>query len=96
MLGPTQSIICFRMPQSGIPLEQAVHWQRLRPGSGFLNVKVITDGPTRVLQVSDFLNKSSTLNPSASLPRILPADSIQETANPELQFEMRIKGGLGK
>ena len=27
--------------------------QRFRPGSGFLSVKILTDGPTRVLQISD-------------------------------------------
>lgn len=40
-------------PQRGVPLEQLVSRQRLRPGSGYLTVKVLTDGPTRVLQVTD-------------------------------------------
>ena len=30
-----------------------VSYTHLRPGSGFLAVKVLTDGPTRVLQISD-------------------------------------------
>lgn len=38
---------------SSVPLEQAVTRQRLRPGSGFLTVKVLTDGPTRVIQITD-------------------------------------------
>lgn len=35
------------------PIEQAVGKQRMRPGSGFLSVEVMTDGPTRVLCVRD-------------------------------------------
>lgn len=35
------------------PIEQRVGRQRLRPGSGYLSVRVTTDGPTRVLQVLD-------------------------------------------
>lgn len=36
-----------------LPIEQRVGRQRLRPGSGYLSVRVTTDGPTRVLQVLD-------------------------------------------
>ena len=35
------------------PIEQRVSRQRLRPGSGFLSIRVTTDGPTRVLQILD-------------------------------------------
>ena len=52
VLGPTPSI-CLGRTQAGIPCEQAVSRQKLRPGSGYLSVKVITDGPTRVLQIHD-------------------------------------------
>lgn len=34
-------------------IQQRVGRQKLRPGSGFLSVRVTTDGPTRVLQVLD-------------------------------------------
>lgn len=36
-----------------IPSEILIERQKLRPGSGVLNVKVVTDGPTRVLQITD-------------------------------------------
>lgn len=52
VLGPPQPV-CYQVTEQGIPFEQAVSRQRLRPGSGFLAVKVLTDGPTRVLQISD-------------------------------------------
>ena len=45
---------------NGVPLEQAICRQRLRPGSGLLAVKVDTDGPTRVLQIIDVHMKAST------------------------------------
>merc|ERR1719228_2370595 len=52
VLGPTANL-CLSRTDSGVPVEQALSRQRLRPGSGYLSIKVTTDGPTRVLQVSD-------------------------------------------
>lgn len=52
VLGPPAPVCYMRMPD-GTPIEQAIGWQRLRPGSGCLAVKVTTDGPTRVLQIRD-------------------------------------------
>ena len=56
VLGPNNPV-CFMRMKNGIPVEQAVERQRLRPGSGFLSVKVTTDGPTRVLQITDIKHK---------------------------------------
>ncbi|KAK0083635.1 hypothetical protein PV325_008476 [Microctonus aethiopoides] len=42
------------------PIEQQVGRQRLRPGSGFLSVRVTTDGPTRVLQILDIKERKKT------------------------------------
>ncbi|KYM95934.1 Vacuolar protein sorting-associated protein 13D [Cyphomyrmex costatus] len=39
-------------------IEQRVGRQKLRPGSGFLSVRVTTDGPTRVLQVLDIKERN--------------------------------------
>ncbi|XP_017773930.1 PREDICTED: vacuolar protein sorting-associated protein 13D isoform X2 [Nicrophorus vespilloides] len=49
--------ICHRTTDTGIPLEQAVSRQRLRPGSGYLSIEITTDGPTRVLNVYDMREK---------------------------------------
>ena len=57
MVGPPQKVHYSTMP-NGIPLEQAVGKQRLRPGSGILAIKVSTDGPTRVLQITDAQSKN--------------------------------------
>ncbi|KZC09178.1 Vacuolar protein sorting-associated protein 13D [Dufourea novaeangliae] len=42
------------------PVEQRVGRQKLRPGSGFLSIRVTTDGPTRVLQVLDIKERKKT------------------------------------
>ena len=98
MLGPSQSVTYMRMP-SGIPAEQAIHWQRLRPGSGCLCVKIITDGPTRVLQISDFLNKSAPINnnkeESAKSGWLGSGGDGAAKKSKEVKLEMRFKGGLG-
>ena len=52
VLGPPQKVH-YGTTDKGIPVEQAISRQRLRPGSGVLNVRVMTDGPTRVLQITD-------------------------------------------
>lgn len=81
----------YRLP-NGIPAEQAIHWQRLRPGSGCLSVKTIMDGPTRVLQVADFLNKSS--NRTSEDSPVTTPDSEKARAK-EMKVEMHFKAGLG-
>lgn len=76
---------------SGIPAEQAMHWQRLRPGSGCLSVKTITDGPTRVLQVTDFINRPSNRADDSTTTSLESAPSVTK----ETKVEMRFRGGLG-
>ena len=49
MLGPSPPIVKSR----DVPPNMQIVRQRFRPGSGFLSVKILTDGPTRVLQISD-------------------------------------------
>uniref|UniRef100_A0A0P6FFD1 Vacuolar protein sorting-associated protein 13D n=1 Tax=Daphnia magna TaxID=35525 RepID=A0A0P6FFD1_9CRUS len=92
VLGPAQSVTYYRLP-SGIPAEQAIHWQRLRPGSGCLSVKTIMDGPTRVLQVADFLNKPSHCHSNEN--SVTASTDAEKTSNKQLKVEMKFKGGLG-
>jgi hypothetical protein len=65
VLGPPQPV-CHQLTLTGVPLEQAVGRHRLRPGSGFLAVKIITDGPTSVLHISDIKEKVLMSPPSVS------------------------------
>ncbi|XP_063232383.1 intermembrane lipid transfer protein Vps13D [Bacillus rossius redtenbacheri] len=59
VLGPPQPV-CHQLT-GGVPVEQAVSRQKLRPGSGFLAVRLTTDGPTSVLRVSDLKEKTMYL-----------------------------------
>ena len=43
-----------------VPIEMAVHNEKSRPGSGQLFVKVLVDGPTRVLRITDITQQVST------------------------------------
>ena len=56
VLGPSLAVTHERTA-NGVPIEQAICRKRLRPGSGFLSVGITTDGPTRVLQISDAKSK---------------------------------------
>ncbi|XP_050720689.1 intermembrane lipid transfer protein VPS13D-like isoform X3 [Eriocheir sinensis] len=60
VLGPPQ-LVQYDTLANGVPLEQAISRQRLRPGSGVLAVRVDTDGPTRVLQITDVHSKSTSV-----------------------------------
>lgn len=55
VLGPTQSV-CYLKMDDGIPFEQSIFTQKMRKGSGMLTVQVLSDGPTRVLQILDVRN----------------------------------------
>lgn len=60
VLGPPQ-LVQYGTMANGVAVEQAVSRQRLRPGSGLLSVRVVTDGPTRVLQITDVHSKVQKL-----------------------------------
>lgn len=57
ILGPLCSLLGEKMP-NGIPLEQAICTQKMRKGSGTLDVTVAVDGPTRVLKIVDVRGES--------------------------------------
>ena len=58
VLGPSPPV----MKVKDVPVEMQVSRQRMRPGSGLISVKVITDGPTRVLQITDIKYQVSGTN----------------------------------
>lgn len=102
MLGLPQPI-CHRTNESGVPLEQAVCRQRLRPGSGFLDVEISTDGPTRVISIWDKKDKNRKYAMSddkdwlnivpKQRPCLLKANEDNEKKeSKEYQFTMKLKG----
>ena len=50
-VGPTPNL-CLRRTDTGVPIEKVVSRQKLRPGTGYLSVRVTTDGPTHVLRIN--------------------------------------------
>ena len=86
MLGPSAPVCFMRMPD-GCPIEQAISRQRLRPGSGFLSVKVTTDGPTRVLQITDVKQRVSEGSNFS-----LVVDSIEYSSSSLLDFNISVSG----
>ncbi|XP_074642818.1 intermembrane lipid transfer protein VPS13D-like [Tubulanus polymorphus] len=55
ILGPCNAPIS---QNEDVPVHMAISRQKLRPGSGLLSVRVVPDGPTRVLQITDIAFKA--------------------------------------
>ncbi|XP_008302450.1 vacuolar protein sorting-associated protein 13D isoform X1 [Stegastes partitus] len=87
-------------PDSGLlepgPEQQFIN-QKMRPGSGVLSVQVLPDGPTRVLQISDF-NQRRMIRSSASTEQESSKEDVKKT-EPEPQQELEVlvnlEEGLG-
>ncbi|KAF4525446.1 hypothetical protein B566_EDAN016234 [Ephemera danica] len=80
VLGPPQPT-CHQRTESGVPVEQAVSRQRLRPGSGILRLRHIADGPTRVLEITD-----KTAKVRITLEAGIGASLVDTVAREELAF----------
>ncbi|XP_069467009.1 intermembrane lipid transfer protein VPS13D [Ambystoma mexicanum] len=80
-----------------VPAEQQFINQKMRPGSGVLSVRVIPDGPTRVLQITDF-NQRRSERSSSELDELLELEQ-QRLNNPdqeqELEVLVKLDGGIG-
>ncbi|XP_035798448.2 intermembrane lipid transfer protein VPS13D isoform X2 [Amphiprion ocellaris] len=87
-------------PDSGLlepgPEQQFVN-QKMRPGSGVLSVQVLPDGPTRVLQISDFNQRRMIRNsPSKEQDRITEGVRKREPEpQQELEVLVSLEEGLG-
>uniref|UniRef100_A0A672LEB6 Vacuolar protein sorting 13 homolog D n=1 Tax=Sinocyclocheilus grahami TaxID=75366 RepID=A0A672LEB6_SINGR len=85
-------------PDSGVlePLpEQQFINQKMRPGSGVLSIQVLPDGPTRVLQISDF-NQRRVNRPSPSTEEDQNKESAQKKVpEEELEVLVNLEEGVG-
>ncbi|KAM6977932.1 LOW QUALITY PROTEIN: intermembrane lipid transfer protein VPS13D [Aplochiton taeniatus] len=85
-------------PDSGLqdpgPEQQFIN-QKMRPGSGVLSVQVLPDGPTRVLQISDF-NQRRMNRTSPSTEEDQNKENL-EKKEPEQELEVlvNLEEGLG-
>ncbi|KAG5879440.1 hypothetical protein JTB14_025696 [Gonioctena quinquepunctata] len=93
--------VCYKLTEQGIPIEHAIERQRLRPGSGFLSVSILMDGPTQVISVKDYKEKSIYAAPddrewgTISLdqrPNLSKQETIEDNDSRELQFGVHLRG----
>ncbi|NXG45301.1 VP13D protein, partial [Psilopogon haemacephalus] len=95
VLGPDTSLEIL----GPVPPEQQFINQKMRPGSGVLAVRVIPDGPTRVLQVTDFNQRRNDRlsTEGEELPAV--EQDLRKLKNPdseqELEVLVKLKGGIG-
>nr|XP_015192573.1 PREDICTED: vacuolar protein sorting-associated protein 13D isoform X1 [Lepisosteus oculatus] len=85
-------------PDSGLlnsaPEQQFIN-QKMRPGSGVLSVQVLPDGPTQVLQISDFNQRRANRTPPG-LEEGLERDAEQgRPTEQELEVEVKLEEGVG-
>ncbi|XP_061647829.1 intermembrane lipid transfer protein VPS13D isoform X2 [Phyllopteryx taeniolatus] len=85
-------------PDSGLlepgPEQQFIN-QKMRPGSGVLSVQVLPDGPTRVLQISDFNQRRMVhKSPSAELDKS-KEDLTKKEPEQELEVLVNLDEGIG-
>ncbi|KAF0036552.1 hypothetical protein F2P81_011864 [Scophthalmus maximus] len=85
-------------PDSGLmvpgPEQQFIN-QKMRPGSGVLSVQVLPDGPTRVLQISDF-NQRRTIRSSPTTEQDRSKEDVKKREpQQELELLVNLDEGLG-
>lgn len=92
----------------GVPFEQAIERQKLRPGSGCLSINFRMDGPIKTLQIKDVkqqTDQSLAVDPSwRHVSHILPnsgnyqsddVDSHQEKTIDEYHVNLALSKGVG-
>ncbi|XP_024605692.1 vacuolar protein sorting-associated protein 13D isoform X4 [Neophocaena asiaeorientalis asiaeorientalis] len=95
VLGPDTSMELL----GPVPPEQQFINQKMRPGSGMLSIRVIPDGPTRALQITDFSQRKSDRS-SYEVDELPVMDQeLQKLKNPdteqELEVLVKLEGGIG-
>ncbi|XP_055514974.1 LOW QUALITY PROTEIN: intermembrane lipid transfer protein VPS13D [Leucoraja erinacea] len=83
-----------------VPVEQQFINQKMRPGSGVLCLRVIPDGPTRVLQITDLQHRRTNRSltgteecPVAEVGEIRKLKNLE--AEQELEVLVKLDGGVG-
>ncbi|XP_059722821.1 intermembrane lipid transfer protein VPS13D isoform X2 [Haemorhous mexicanus] len=95
VLGPDNSLELL----GPVPPEQQFTNQKMRPGSGVLAVRVIPDGPTRVLQITDCNQRRSDRSFSEGEQLPVSEPDLRKFKNPdteqELEVLVKLEGGIG-
>uniref|UniRef100_A0A8C1KFS4 Vacuolar protein sorting 13 homolog D n=1 Tax=Cyprinus carpio TaxID=7962 RepID=A0A8C1KFS4_CYPCA len=85
-------------PDSGVmePLpEQQFINQKMRPGSGVLSVQVLPDGPTRVLQISDFSQRRMNRSSPSTEEDQNKESALKKVPEEELEVLVNLEEGVG-
>ncbi|XP_038387902.1 vacuolar protein sorting-associated protein 13D isoform X12 [Canis lupus familiaris] len=95
VLGPDTSMELL----GPVPPEQQFINQKMRPGSGMLSIRVIPDGPTRALQITDFSQRKSDRSSYEVDELPVTEQEVQKLKNPdteqELEVLVKLEGGIG-
>ncbi|XP_040843870.1 vacuolar protein sorting-associated protein 13D isoform X2 [Ochotona curzoniae] len=95
VLGPDTSVELL----GPVPPEQQFINQKMRPGSGMLAIRVIPDGPTRALQITDFCQRKNDRSSYEVDELPVTEQELQKLRNPETDQELevlvRLEGGIG-
>ncbi|XP_058711402.1 intermembrane lipid transfer protein VPS13D [Poecile atricapillus] len=95
VLGPDNSLELL----GPVPPEQQFTNQKMRPGSGVLTVRVVPDGPTRVLQITDFNQRRNDRSFSEGEELPVTEQDLRKFKNPdterELEVLVKLEGGIG-
>ncbi|XP_019691750.2 vacuolar protein sorting-associated protein 13D isoform X9 [Felis catus] len=95
VLGPDTSMELL----GPVPPEQQFINQKMRPGSGMLSIRVIPDGPTRALQITDFSQRKSDRSSYEAGELPVTEQEVQKLKNPdteqELEVLVKLEGGIG-
>ncbi|XP_015737816.1 vacuolar protein sorting-associated protein 13D isoform X3 [Coturnix japonica] len=95
VLGPDTSLELLE----SVPPEQQFINQKMRPGSGVLAVRVIPDGPTRVLQITDSNQRRNDRLSGGGDELPITEQDLRRLKNPnaeqELEVLVKLEGGIG-
>lgn len=95
VLGPDTSVELL----GPVPPEQQFINQKMRPGSGILAIRVIPDGPTRALQITDFCQRKNDRSSYEVDELPVTEQELQKLKTPETEQELevlvRLEGGIG-
>ncbi|XP_012887376.1 PREDICTED: vacuolar protein sorting-associated protein 13D [Dipodomys ordii] len=95
VLGPDTSMELL----GPVPPEQQFINQKMRPGSGMLSIKVIPDGPTRALQITDFCQWKSDQSSYEVDELPVTEQELQKLRSSETEQELevlvKLEGGIG-
>ncbi|XP_028393538.1 vacuolar protein sorting-associated protein 13D-like [Dendronephthya gigantea] len=104
----SDALLCCSVKSSSagkVPKEQQISIEKLRPGSGMLLVKVLADGPTRAIRISDVRQQTEEDYLAKDWMVVERRGGLRQTTvtsgganaqtNKRTEIQMRLAGGIG-